>query len=812
MSFAARHGGVELHVSEVEWLDFGAAVTVIARKGKVPKRGGGTAVSKGAKWRARRRNTLMDDTEKVIGRLVATMSGEVRTAGDVAADGDGNRGPVERDDKREGLVGTVVELEEMLSAVGMDEDEAGMLEQLLLDVKDELRILDEAEAAAESMRDPMKELLAIAGAARQMLDLSARGAGSRGAVRSMGGMAPVLALLDSDSAEIATLAAVTLGNLCCDEPATRELLVEEGAVAALLARGVASFETVLQDASVFALGNLVADCTPARAQLREAGGIDALVVLLASPQSSVRKQSAWALSNACDHEPLNRTAARMAGAISALVGCLDHHNGEVVRASVTCIGVLCVDEPLCRTYFRQAGGLHRLQQILKNESSDGVVIDRKLVRQAVWTLGHATRGERESKSVLREAGVVTTLVGMMHTRSRGMREQAGFALRQLCSEESEYPDDDQHGMMGYDDQQQLTSDQMHRGERREMTYKQGRARAAAEARRAAAAAGWSTSSGSETESDSSWDDSDDGYSYSSGYGSGSSHSSYTSYGSGLSYSSRSGSRGGSVSSRGSSSRASSQTHSSGGSGRGTRQDGAGVGARIPVKRPRKARRRGSGGGESSSGSDEDAKGGDRRPSAGGAGGKANASTPVGGTFCNSVLCESGSKNSHSYDKRPTYLRAAEMQAADKAERGGSTGGGGRAKKHGYDKRPTYLRAAEMQQADRAERSGGGGGRRPHEAEASKPTSTRGARGGGADDYRSGSRESRSGRSGGGGDGRSSRDRPGSRAEAAESGTQLEPHRMRHRTLELMAEADGRGGGGGGGGGGGAGSKSVSFGR
>jgi hypothetical protein len=397
---------------EAEWLDFTAAVTIIARKGFFVPRNPlaakqGREATKAEKWKARRRSELMEETEQAIARLVATLCGETRKAPDVVADGDGGSGPVDRDSKRATLLDTVAELEEMLGVAAgggeasMDNDEAELLEQLLLDVNEELRALDQAEAEAELLRDPRKELLAVAAAARVILDFSSRGAESRGAIRSMGGLAPVLMLLDSDSADIATLGAITLGNLCCDEPATRELLTEAGAVAALLARGVGSFESALQDAAAFALGNLVADCPEARTRLREAGGVDALVVLLASTQSSVRKQAAWALANSCDHEPLSRVAARKAGAISALVGCLEHHSEDVVRYAVMCVGVLCVDEPVSRSYFRQAGGLAHLQRIVRAEQTDGAVLNRKLVRQAIWALGHASRGDPKSKEQLR---------------------------------------------------------------------------------------------------------------------------------------------------------------------------------------------------------------------------------------------------------------------------------------------------------------------------------------------------------------------------------------------------------------------------
>ena len=104
----------------------------------------------------------------------------------------------------------------------------------------------------------------------------------------------------------------------------KDLVVEGGGVAALLARGISSFEPHLQDAAAFALGNLCADCKDGQRLVREGGGIEALVVLLAAPQAFVRKQAAWALGNVCDRSPPNRETARQAGAISALVACMDH--------------------------------------------------------------------------------------------------------------------------------------------------------------------------------------------------------------------------------------------------------------------------------------------------------------------------------------------------------------------------------------------------------------------------------------------------------------------------------------------------------
>jgi hypothetical protein len=181
---------------------------------------------------------------------------------------DADSGPVARDSKRALLLENLDELEAMLSGAAAapldlqatDDDEVELLEQLLLDIKEELRALDEEEAAEDALRDPAKELLAIAAAARSVLDLSARGPESRAAIRALGGLEPVLQLLESDSWDVAKVGAIALGNLCCDEPANRELLVAQGAVAALLSRGLQSFETALQDAAAFALGNLVADC------------------------------------------------------------------------------------------------------------------------------------------------------------------------------------------------------------------------------------------------------------------------------------------------------------------------------------------------------------------------------------------------------------------------------------------------------------------------------------------------------------------------------------------------------------------------
>eukprot|EP01043_Picozoa_sp_COSAG02_P078697 COSAG02_NODE_17849_length_976_cov_1.183580_1_plen_171_part_10 len=114
------------------------------------------------------------------------------------------------------------------------------------------------------------------------------------------------------------------------------------------------------------------------------------------------------------------------------------------------------------------------------------------------------------------------------------------------------------------------------------------------------------------------------------------------------------------------------------------------------------------------------------------------------------------------------------------------------KAHSYDKRPTYLRAAEMKQAERKQRRGTHKQIDQGEGWHSQMGAAR----------ESGSRQLRQRRAGRG-------ERPPSRLpegkpkgsrhlqaveDVAES--MVEPHRMRHRTLELMVAAEARGSSGG----------------
>ena len=84
----------------------------------------------------------------------------------------------------------------------------------------------------------------------------------------------------------------------------------------------------------------------------------------------------------------------------------------------------------------QAGGLYHLQRIIRAEQTDGAVLNRRLVRQAIWALGHASQGDTSSKQLLREGGMVTSLVGMMHARSRGTRAQARYSKFTVASAHS----------------------------------------------------------------------------------------------------------------------------------------------------------------------------------------------------------------------------------------------------------------------------------------------------------------------------------------------------------------------------------------
>jgi hypothetical protein len=132
------------------------------------------------------------------------------------------------------------------------------------------------------------------------VQVCAAGADSRAAVRAVGGVPPLIRLLDCDLEELQHGAAVALGNLCCNEPPSSDVVRAAGGIQALLAHGLASFVPRLQDAAAFAVGNLCVDNPESQQAGGAAGGIEALVILLAAPAAAVRKQAARALRTACD--------------------------------------------------------------------------------------------------------------------------------------------------------------------------------------------------------------------------------------------------------------------------------------------------------------------------------------------------------------------------------------------------------------------------------------------------------------------------------------------------------------------------------
>ena len=97
----------------------------------------------------------------------------------------------------------------------------------------------------------------------------------------------------------------------------------------------------------------------------------------------------------------------------------------------------CVDEPLAR-HRRQGVGFTAARVKSRARSSRLCRISYGLP-QAIWALGHVARGDEGSKSSPSELArrISTSLVKYLHGRSAGMRDQAGFALRQLCSGDEE---------------------------------------------------------------------------------------------------------------------------------------------------------------------------------------------------------------------------------------------------------------------------------------------------------------------------------------------------------------------------------------
>uniref|UniRef100_A0A183BJJ3 Importin subunit alpha n=1 Tax=Globodera pallida TaxID=36090 RepID=A0A183BJJ3_GLOPA len=216
--------------------------------------------------------------------------------------------------------------------------------------------------------------------------------------------------LQRPSSELQLNAAWALTNLACGSRQETHRIIASGGVSALMRLLAASVVSEVRNQAVWALGNLAADCSVCREQVRSTGLLELLVEMLELPEyqdSDARKIVIWCLANLLrgginqlDLECVSRLISALHSTISLSV------NGEILCDSVWSIAYLmdhaAADGERIDLLLAQPGIVVSIVALLKSDSV-------RALTGALRTVGNIITGTDEQTTAILDFGVLNDL-------------------------------------------------------------------------------------------------------------------------------------------------------------------------------------------------------------------------------------------------------------------------------------------------------------------------------------------------------------------------------------------------------------------
>lgn len=297
-------------------------------------------------------------------------------------------------------------------------------------------------------------------AAVALINLSKRSPCNQDAMGECGAVPLLVNLLRDGVPRVKEWACVALGNVALQHSANQKRVAEAGAIPQL----ISTFDTIPQHATAStwlsfpstcsrrtsslkptvsasdqggafspqaisfflkALSSVVYNCPANQLLFCEAGGVEAMLKVIASNEVEVLS----ALCNVVGTASTNG-AVVSAGAIPVFVRVVTRGNQQTRAIAAGLLGSLAAESQACRSWIAEQGGIRPLVELAKNGCTEGKL-------RAVMALCVLAEGHQENKSEIGTVGGIPVLIRLQNDKLPQMKMWSMRALSNLATDHKE---------------------------------------------------------------------------------------------------------------------------------------------------------------------------------------------------------------------------------------------------------------------------------------------------------------------------------------------------------------------------------------
>ncbi|CAD7699347.1 unnamed protein product [Ostreobium quekettii] len=282
-----------------------------------------------------------------------------------------------------GLLATKTEFQQRIA-------DSGTLAELIALLK-----LHQSSPPPGSLHNPIKSAGVARRAADAITNLAHENVYVKNLVRQMGGIPPLVALLESWDVKVQRAAAGALRTLAFKTEENKAQIVQHGALE-LLIRMLTSEEAGVHYEAVGVIGNLVHSSGHIKRQVLQAGALQPVIGLLSSPCNESQREAALLLGQFATADPDYKVKIVQRGAVPPLINMLSSNDTQLREMAAFALG------RLAQNADNQAGILHScglkpLLELLESRNSS-------LQHNAAFALYGLADNEDNICEIIKEGG------------------------------------------------------------------------------------------------------------------------------------------------------------------------------------------------------------------------------------------------------------------------------------------------------------------------------------------------------------------------------------------------------------------------